>query len=163
MKHLYAPWRGEYTRSTEQKKNTLSICPFCIQGQEKHDSERFIIKRYKHTFVMLNTYPYNLGHCMVIPYQHTGSLAHLSSETRSELIEVVTTTNSILERMLKTDGINIGLNSGGKAAGGSIPEHLHMHVVPRWLGDTNFLVTLADTKPLSGNLGELYLQLKEAF
>lgn len=160
MKHLYSPWRGLYHAETEKKEFTT--CPLCI-GDPKHDEERLILKRYPHVFVMLNKYPYNAGHCMVMPYQHTGNLSDLPQEARAELMEVTTQTNSILEKFCKADGTNIGINSGSKVAGGSIPDHLHMHIVPRFLGDTTFLVTIADTKPISTSLYTLYQELKPLF
>lgn len=160
MKHLYAPWRGDYNQSNSQNSEQ---CPFCIKNKESDDQENFVIKRYKHVFVILNKYPYNAGHCMVIPYHHTGSISDLSLEIRTELMEITTLTTSILEKYLKADGTNIGINSGGKAAGGSIPDHLHMHIVPRFAGDTSFMVTIADTKPITKNLSILYNDLKKAF
>lgn len=162
MKQLYAPWRSNYTLGGSGKKNGKG-CPFCVQAADTNDAEHFIIKRYKHCFVMLNLFPYNAGHLMVIPYEHTGQLPELSKEAQHEIIEVVSQAVTILQTTLKAEGLNIGFNFGGKAAGGSIPEHLHLHVVPRWLGDTNFLVALADTKPISLNLAEIYQQLQKAF
>lgn len=162
MKQLYAPWRSNYTLGGSGKKNGNG-CPFCVQAADTNDAEHFIIKRYKHCFVMLNLYPYNAGHLMVIPYQHTGQLPELSKEAHHEIIEVVSHAVTILQTTLKAEGLNIGFNFGGKAAGGSIPEHLHLHVIPRWLGDTNFLVTLADTKPISVDLQQMYQRLQKAF
>jgi len=162
MKHLYAPWRGNYSKETEQEKLTPKECPFCITDSTP-DEARLILKRYMHVFVMLNKYPYNAGHCLVVPYQHTGNLSELSHEARVELIEVTTQTNTILEKFCKADGTNIGINSGSKASGGSIPDHLHMHIVPRFIGDTTFLVTIADTKPISASLSALYTELKKEF
>ena len=162
MKQLYAPWRSNYTLGISDKKNGKT-CPFCVQAADTNDAEHFIIKRYKHCFVMLNLYPYNAGHLMVIPYQHTGQLPELPAQAQHEIIDVVSHAVTILQTTLKAEGLNIGFNFGGKAAGGSIPEHLHLHVVPRWLGDTNFLVTLADTKPISFDLQKMYEQLQKAF
>lgn len=163
MKQLYAPWRSDYTLGISDKKNGKA-CPFCVQGANSdQDKKNFIIKRYKHCFVMLNLYPYNAGHVMVIPFEHKADLSLLSQEARYEIIEVVSHTISILQTTIRAEGLNVGFNLGGKAAGGSIPEHLHLHVVPRWLGDTNFLVALTDTKPISVNLVEIYEKLKKAF
>lgn len=162
MKHLYAPWRKKYM--LDDRCNTEPrVCAFCSCIAENNDPKHFILKRYTHCLVMMNLYPYNAGHLLVIPYAHAGTLEELTKETRTEIMEVTTLSNTILKNTLKAEGINIGLNIGGKVAGGSIPEHLHMHVLPRWAGDTNFLSTLAETKQISANLPELYAQLKDAF
>ncbi len=163
MKHLYAPWRESYIRA---KKYT--DCVFCIEPEESatsaaRDAELFILHRYTHCFVMLNRFPYNGGHLLVIPYEHRASLTDCAPEILHEMIEVGTLATAILSKACKAEGFNIGFNLGGPAAGGSIPEHLHMHVLPRWQGDTGFLTTLADTKPVSVNLPALYDQLKAFF
>lgn len=157
MKHLYAPWRSGYLHN----KQTGS-CVFCKNCAETDDAQTFIIKRFEHCFVMLNLFPYNAGHLLIIPYEHQDSLEKLSQPARQEMMEVATKSITILKETLGAEAINIGLNLGGKAAGGSIPDHLHMHVLPRWLGDTNFLVTLADTKQISIDLADTYRKLSTA-
>jgi ATP adenylyltransferase len=127
------------------------------------DKHKYVLKRFEHVYVMLNLYPYNPGHLMVIPFQHVGTLHELAPAARAELMEVASQSSVILEQELKIDGLNMGLNIGGKAAGGTIPEHLHLHVLPRFNGDTNFLPLLSQTKQISLNLPELYQQLKKAF
>ena len=111
---------------------------------------------------MMNLYPYNGGHVMVIPLQHTGILNELNVEFRQELIEVANTTAEIVKQVTKCQGLNMGLNLGD-AGGGGIKEHLHMHVLPRWRGDTNFMATLADTSLICTDFNEVYYELKEAF
>lgn len=159
MKQLYAPWRKNYINNG----NKNNECVFCKQSKEQDDEKYFIIKRFTHCYSMLNIFPYNAGHILIIPYEHQPSLEQLSQETRSEIMEVTSASIPILKQVLGAEGINIGLNIGGKAAGGSIPEHLHLHVLPRWLGDTNFLVTLAETKQISLDLREIYQKLRNAF
>lgn len=158
MENLYAPWRSKYIRS----HNNADGCPLCLQ-EPADDHKKYVIKRFEHVYVMLNLYPYNPGHLMVIPFHHAGGLTDLTPQTRAELIEIASLSSAVLAQELKIDGLNIGLNIGGKAAGGTIPEHLHMHVLPRFMGDTNFLPLLSDTKQISLNLDELYQQLKKAF
>ena len=139
-------------------------CIFCrLASTHGQDEENFVLKRLDHTFVMLNLYPYNGGHVLIVPYSHVDTLNKLSNSARNEMIEVTNEAINIVEKELAPDGFNVGMNLGGSAAGGSIPEHIHMHLLPRWYGDTSFLPTLADTKPISQDLRALYSQLKKAF
>lgn len=166
MNKLYAPWRRFYAHKIEWQKDEQSDrpCVFCaLSTDSNRDEENFVLKRFEHTIALLNLYPYNGGHVLVAPYLHVDLLDKLSRQARCELIEVANETISILQKEFEPDGFNLGMNIGGKAAGGSIPEHLHMHVLPRWHGDTSFLPTLADTKPISEDLRALYTQLKKAF
>ena len=111
---------------------------------------------------MLNLYPYNAGHLLILPFEHTATLEALPKATRTEIMELTSLCTKILESELKCDGINVGINLG-RAAGAGIPSHLHLHVLPRWNGDTNFLPTLADTKQVSFDLKKIYTLLKKAF
>jgi len=160
MKNLYAPWRSGYLKTDNSNKN---ICVFCVQANKNEDAVHFIIKRFEHCYVMLNLYPYNAGHVLIIPYEHNPSLETLPTNVQHELIDVTSLTIKALQKSVCAQGINVGMNIGGSAAGGSIPEHLHIHVIPRFHGDTNFLVTVADTKQISINLPELYTKLVQAF
>lgn len=165
MKNLYAPWRGDYTTNTvhtNHKSPDKKDCVFCIQLAENNDEKHFIIKRFDHNFIMLNLYPYNAGHLLIIPHEHKATLADLTQQARTELIELATHAQSILQKKSNADGINIGANIG-KAARAGVPYHFHMHVLPRWHGDTNFLPTLTTTKTLSLDLGTVYRRLKNAF
>ncbi len=159
MKNLYAPWRSNYIRLTETQKT----CPLCLEESAELDEKNYVIKRYTHCYIMLNLYPYNAGHVMIVPFAHCDKLAHLSPQARAEIAQAASECETALLQTLKADGINMGLNIGGKAAGGTIPEHLHMHVLPRFHGDTNFLPLLSDTKQISLNLVEVYKRLKDSF
>ena len=159
MNYLYTPWRENYIKTGQ----TEHPCPLCLEPSPEHDAEKYIIKRYKHVYVILNLYPYNPGHLMVVPADHCSHLHLLTEETRSELMEVVSNACVIIEQELSSDGINIGMNIGGYAAGGTIPEHLHIHLLPRFKGDTNFLPILAETKQISRDLNTLYQRLLKAF
>ncbi len=162
MKKIYAPWRSNYLSQSEITSQPDKLCVFCKQFSENQDKKNYIIKRYTHCAVMLNLYPYNAGHSMILPYKHVANFADLTSEIRSELMEVISQTITIIQDSLGCTGINMGTNQG-KAAGGSISDHIHVHILPRWLGDTNFLAALADTKQISFDLKKIYEQLVKAF
>jgi ATP adenylyltransferase len=165
MKHLYAPWREEYSKSIDEskKENTpQDACVFCAVFQSSHDAQHFILRRFPSMIVMLNRYPYNAGHIMILPIAHVASLNSLNKESRLELIELTNACVEIVKAEFACDGVNVGINIG-KAAGAGIPSHLHMHILPRFFGDTNFLPTLADTKQISFDLNTIYTRLKPHF
>ncbi len=165
MKILYAPWRSSYVKFGGKKpKKESGECPFCSKFEKgtEHDAEHLILRRFKHCVVMLNLHPYNAGHVLVIPYMHVPALHLLTKEIRTELIEVTTTITKLYQELFACDGLNMGYNSG-KASGGSVPEHMHIHVLPRFIGDTGFLAALANTKPISFEINTVYAQLKEPF
>ncbi|OQA36039.1 MAG: AP-4-A phosphorylase [Candidatus Dependentiae bacterium ADurb.Bin331] len=164
MDRLYAPWREKYVRGHSEKNETTDIkeCIFCTQYNEKNDDKNFILARYKHYFVMLNLYPYNGGHVLIVSNEHRAAIEDFLPEQRTELIELVAQASMILKKELKAEGINVGVNSG-RAAGAGIPAHFHLHVLPRWIGDTNFMPLIADTKQIGINLSVVYKQLKPLF
>jgi ATP adenylyltransferase len=166
MKKIYAPWREKYVTKTIKERTGQermnNKCIFCHQLEQNNDDKFFILKRLKHTFIILNHYPYNGGHLMVLPIAHKGTLNECNHDELCELMETINLSINILQEELKPDGFNVGLNMG-KAGGGGIPSHLHFHVLPRWEGDTNFLPLLSETKPVSVDLPELFQQLKDKF
>lgn len=168
MKRLYAPWRHDYvTKSSDDFKQKgiardKNECVFCTQFQADDDEKHFIIKRFKHCAVMMNFYPYNTGHVMVLPFEHVGDLCQLAPEVRSEMMEAVSLSTNILTDVLHCEGFNIGINLG-IAGGGGIPSHVHIHILPRWRGDTNFLETLGQTKLVSADLFKTFANLKAGF
>ena len=171
MKRLYAPWRNGYvTQATDDKKTreqnggslTPDDCIFCKQVAANDDEKYFILKRYKHCFVMMNLYPYNAGHLMVLPYEHKGWLDELSAEGRGEIMEAINSALIISKDVLYNEGFNVGINLGS-AGGGGIPGHLHVHTVPRWRGDTAFLEVLGETALISNDLNKVFSDLKKAF
>jgi len=165
LKKIYAPWREGYINKAVKKTNEQRMkakCVFCEQLEQNNDDENFILKRYEHTFIIFNRYPYNGGHLMALPLAHKGTLDELTKEERSELIESVNLCVENLKKALNPQGFNIGLNMG-KAGGGGIPSHLHFHVLPRWEGDTSFVPLLSDTKPVSVDLTKLFKDLKKLF
>lgn len=164
MKILYAPWREDYTTKSARgsdgtEGNPEDTCVFCEQLKAQNDPEHFILGRFKHCYVVLNKYPYNGGHLLVLPFEHKAKLSDLSSEAQTEIIKVISHCSTILEKELEAKGINVGLNQG-KAAGAGLPSHLHFHVLPRWIGDTNFLPTLGQTKTVSTSLNDVFTKLK---
>lgn len=166
MKKLYAPWRNNYAKNIASKTKDIDAsehdCVFCQQIKSLDDEKNFILARHSLAIIMLNLYPYNGGHILVIPHYHCSTLEGLTQKARLEMIELITATSVILQNILKAQGINIGLNLG-KAAGAGIPSHVHFHVLPRWPGDTNFLPVLADTKQISTDLHDVYTILRPHF
>ncbi len=161
MKKIYSPWRSSYISDTVRKKED-SGCVFCKMFKENNDEKNFILKRSKNCSIIMNCYPYNAGHLMILPYQHKNELCDLPQETRSEIMEETNLSIEILKKTLEPEAFNLGINFG-KASGGGIPSHLHLHVVPRWNGDTNFMTVIAEAKPISFDLNEIYKKLKTAF
>ncbi len=162
MEKLYAPWRSNYVTQPSKETENSKKCIFCEKIKSNDDKKNFILARYPHCFIMMNLYPYNAGHLMIIPNKHTKDLKNLSSDERIELMNALSEATDALNKTLKPDGINIGINIG-KAAGAGIPNHLHIHVLPRWEGDTNFMPLLAETKHISTDLNKIYDQLKKNY
>jgi len=161
MDKLYSPWRQRYVVKNS-KKTPEDVCVFCTKLAEHKDAEHFIIKRFKYVTVLLNLFPYNAGHLLIIPNKHCKDLGELNPEERNELMFVVSESIAVLDKTIKPDGVNVGINLG-KAAGASIIAHLHVHVLPRWEGDTNYLPLLAETKQISVDLKQIYQQIKAGF
>jgi len=150
MKQLWAPWRLQYILEEKQKE-----CIFCTKPGENKDRENLILYRGKHVFTIMNLYPYNNGHLMVVPYEHVEDLSGLSKEVLCELIVVTEQCERILKRVFSAHGFNIGINIG-RAAGAGIDEHIHIHIVPRWEGDTNFMPVLGETKVIPQHIFATY-------
>jgi len=157
MKKLWAPWRMEYI--LESKK---SGCIFCKTLKEKQDERNLIVYRSSHSFVMLNKYPYNNGHLMIAPFRHISEIEKLNEKERLDIFNLVEKSVKALKRAMSPEGFNIGANFGD-IAGAGVKDHLHIHIVPRWKGDTNFMPILADTAVLPQALSETYKKLKYEF
>lgn len=158
MKYIWSPWRMSYI----QKHKDESGCVFCEAQGVADGPENLILFRGQRAFVILNRYPYTSGHLMVVPYQHEASLEGLDAETRAELLELANLIMNMLGEEYHAQGFNVGINIG-EAAGAGITEHVHLHVVPRWLGDTNFMSSLGETRVLPETLEDTYLRLKKAW
>ena len=153
MDKLWAPWRITYVSNTGSKG-----CIFCKAFKEKKDKKNFVVLRSDHSFAILNTFPYNNGHVMVVSKRHVPSIENLKDNEILDLNKVVTRMIRALRAVLNPAGFNVGINLG-KVAGAGIDKHLHVHIVPRWLGDTNFMPVLSDSKIISQSLSELYKKL----
>jgi ATP adenylyltransferase len=152
---LWAPWREKFILCEKE-----TGCFFCRAAKGKKDEENLILLRGKKCFVILNRYPYNNGHLMVAPYRHVGKLENLKEEELFELLKTSQLCVRIIKAGLKPNGLNLGMNLG-KVSGAGVADHLHLHIVPRWTGDTNFMPILADTKIVSIGLKQTYKQLKK--
>jgi ATP adenylyltransferase len=137
-------------------------CVFCHALEQEDGPENLIVFRGKKTFVILNAFPYTSGHLMVIPYQHVSDISELDPETRAEMMELVTKATKVLRELYTPQGFNIGINMG-EAAGAGIAEHIHIHIVPRWNGDTNFMTAVGETRVLPEELSQTYRRVKEAW
>lgn len=158
MEHIWTPWRYTYITNVDREPG----CVFCTLLANGDDRSNLILHRGKLNFIVLNLYPYTSGHLMVIPYQHEHSLAALDEETTSELMELTKRTQTILQEEYHPDGFNMGLNLG-RAAGAGVKEHLHFHVVPRWVGDANFMTSIAETRVLPEDLTQTYERMIKHF
>ena len=156
MDHLWSPWRMKYIQNQEPPNG----CVFCLVAAQELDAENLVIKRAKHAFVILNRYPYTSGHLMVVPYLHVSTIEDLDPETRQEIIELVNQSMIVLRSIYQPQAFNLGANIGA-AAGAGIAEHVHMHVVPRWSGDTNFMTAIGQTRILPEELSETYRRIHE--
>jgi len=155
MNHLWSPWRMTYI---EKHKNE-EACVFCSALELPDGPENLIIDRGQRAYIILNRYPYTSGHLMVVPYQHLPSLEGLDPETLTEIMELAVQSTRVLGRVYNPHGFNIGINLG-EAAGAGILDHVHLHVVPRWVGDTNFMSSLGQTRVLPETLEDTYQRVK---
>jgi len=156
MQRLWAPWRMQYVADPDAQE-----CIFCVKPKQNQDEENHILYRREAVFVMLNAYPYSNGHLMVAPYRHVGDLAEATPEELAGLFNEAQTCVSLLGRTVNPHGFNVGMNLG-RVAGAGFAGHLHLHIVPRWEGDTNFMPVLADTRVLAEALADTYAKLKAA-
>ena len=155
MKILWAPWRIKYILGKKEG------CIFCDKVKENKDKENYVLLRGKNGFVMLNTFPYTNGHLMVAPYRHVPDLDGLEESELGELMRLVKTCTQILKKALNPEGFNIGANLG-KVAGAGVEGHIHIHIVPRWEGDTSFISTVGETKIIPESLDDTYKKLLAA-
>ncbi len=149
MDRLWAPWRSKFIRKKKKKG-----CIFCLKKSKKNNS-RHIIKKSKFSFAILNIYPYNNGHVMVSPYRHVKDLARLRDNELLDMMVLVRDMQRLLEKKLRPHGFNIGINTG-EVSGAGYRGHVHIHIVPRWSGDTNFMPIVGQTKVMPQSLKELH-------
>lgn len=155
MDRLWAPWRIEYILSEKEEG-----CLFCRVISEDRDDENLILYRGEKAYIILNKYPYNNGHLMIVPYRHVPNIEDLDDDELLEICRLTILSIKLLKHVMKPEGFNIGANIG-KAAGAGIEEHFHLHIVPRWVGDTNFMPIIGDTKVVVEAIRETYKKLKK--
>lgn len=158
MDHLWSPWRYQYV----QKEKTGNGCVFCNAAAAEDDEQNLVVYRGRWNFIILNLYPYSTGHLMVVPYEHVDTLQGASPQTLEEMILLVQRSQRHLEEIYRPPGFNLGMNLG-ESAGAGIAEHIHMHVLPRWPGDTNFMTTVAETRVLPEDLKNTWRKVRVAF
>ena len=162
MDHLYTPWRMTYLA---EEKGTYVDCVFCAKAHyvdEATEQAEWIVARSEFVFVTLNKFPYNNGHVMVIPYAHVPSLETLPVEALTDMMVTVNRALAALRKVYNPQGFNVGANLGG-AAGAGIAAHMHMHIVPRWSGDTNYLSIIGETRVIPDLLDDTWRKLREAW
>jgi ATP adenylyltransferase len=158
---LWSPWRYDYITANGLAKT--SGCVFCdILINSVSDEDNFILHRAEFNFVILNIYPYTSGHLMVVPYEHTSDLAAAVKSSSDEMMDLIKRATAAITSVYRPDGINLGMNLG-KAAGAGVADHYHTHVLPRWVGDANFMTAIGETRTIPETLQTTYTNLKGKF
>lgn len=161
MDVLWSPWRYDYI--TASGSAVKSGCVFCdILNNSASDEENFILHRAEFNFVILNIYPYTSGHLMVLPYEHIASPSHAGKSTTDEMMDLVKNATAVISEIYHSDGINMGMNLG-RAAGAGVADHYHMHILPRWVGDANFMTAIGQTRTIPETLQSTYDKLRGQF
>jgi len=158
MHHLWAPWRATYV----SEKSNPNRCIFCEAAASPDDAANLVVYRGRLSYVILNRFPYTSGHVMIAPFAHVSRLGQTDEETAAEIMQLSRLAEQVLEAVYKPDGLNLGMNLG-EAAGAGIQQHIHMHLLPRWRGDANFMTSVAETRVASEALEVSYARLKRAF
>jgi ATP adenylyltransferase len=158
MERIWAPWRIDYILGDEKEPG----CIFCTKPPAHRDDENLIVHRAVGAFTMMNKYPYNNGHLLVVPYRHVPDICQLEFEENSLLVQEVCRCLQVLRLVMRPDGFNVGINLG-KTAGAGIEEHVHYHIVPRWEGDTNIMPVLADIRVIPEHLSATCSKLRDGF
>jgi ATP adenylyltransferase len=162
LDRLWSPWRYEYIASGSADSEA-SGCVFCkLRDDPDKDEANFVIHRAAHSFIVLNIYPYISGHLLIVPYEHVGELDAAKKETTDELMDLTKRCQTALREAYQPTGFNIGMNLG-RSAGAGIVGHIHIHVLPRWTGDTNFMSTVGNTRVIPEDLATTYQKLHEKF
>ncbi|MCL4396411.1 MAG: HIT domain-containing protein [Chloroflexi bacterium] len=158
MDYLWSPWRYRYV----SKAAPTDECIFCVKAAEHKDAENFVVYRAQRNFILLNLYPYTTGHLMIAPYEHVATPEDASEETTAEMMDLTRLALKHLRAIYKPDGFNFGMNVGA-CAGAGVAGHIHMHVLPRWNADANFMTTIGETRVLPEDLPTTYEKLRRAF
>ena len=161
MDRLWSPWRAQYIASGADSQK--DGCVFCrIVRDSEHDADNLVLHRGEHSFIVLNLYPYISGHLMVVPYLHTADFDTTPKEITDEMMDLTKRGQTALREVYSPAGFNIGMNLG-VAAGAGVADHIHIHVLPRWVGDTNFMTTVGETRVLPEDLPTTYEKLRSRF
>ncbi|MCA1578920.1 MAG: HIT domain-containing protein [Acidobacteria bacterium] len=161
MQRLWSPWRASYIASGVDSQ--AEACVFCrIAAKPDDDETNFVLHRGEHAFVVLNLYPYITGHLMVVPYLHTSEFDSIAKEISDEMMDLAKRAQAALRNVYSPSGFNMGMNLGS-AAGAGIADHLHIHMLPRWSGDTNFMTTVGESRVIPEALEETYGKLRDRF
>jgi len=157
---LWSPWRYQYISAGGNEADATPICVFCeIQKDPERDADNFVVKRAAHSYVVLNIYPYISGHLLIVPNDHIGELDAAPKETTDELMDLTKRSHTALREVYKPAGFNVGMNLG-RSAGAGIVDHIHIHIMPRWTGDTNFISTVGETRVIPEDLATTYQKLR---
>jgi ATP adenylyltransferase len=159
MDHLWSPWRYRYVTGAG---NPRDVCIFCQKHADNRDAENYIVYRGALNYVMLNLFPYTNGHVMIAPYEHVPTLAETRQDMAAEMMALTRQTDRILREVYNARGVNLGMNLG-ECAGAGVAGHIHMHVLPRWPGDVNFMTVVAETRVLPEELPVTFEKLKRAY
>ena len=159
---MWSPWRMTYVSAEKEHGAEGSSCPFCDLPTRGDDARTYILYRGARAFVIMNLYPYNNGHLMVVPYAHVDALGALDEPTLTEMMTLAQRSQAVVGEAMRPQGFNVGINQG-RAAGAGIADHIHMHVLPRWVGDTNFMPALGDVRVMPQHLDETYSLLLPGF
>lgn len=164
MDVLWSPWRYDYIKSSSpQKEGEAPLCVFCaILNDLDHDEENYVLHRAAHNFVVLNIYPYISGHLLIVPYAHLAELDAAPKEVTDELMDLTKRCQTALRETYSPHGFNLGMNLG-RAAGAGVAHHIHLHLMPRWMGDSNFMSTVGETRVIPEDLRTTYNKLREHF
>jgi ATP adenylyltransferase len=161
MKRLFSPWRSQYIASFKHEKKTKNECLFCRIARERSDQKNLVVTRREFCYVVMNKYPYNSGHLMIVPYRHTPDFEGLTKAEYADVMAVTSEMIGVLGDVSQPQGFNFGANLG-RVAGAGIDKHVHFHLVPRWNGDTNFMPTVGDVKLVSEDTKETFKRLSRA-
>ena len=162
MDYLFTPWRYQYMASAAADKGSPEACLFCEAQKAKDDAAMLIVHRGNHCLVMLNKFPYTNGHLMIAPYAHVDELRKLDGAGAQEMMALAQHADDVLRKVYRPDGLNLGMNLG-RAAGAGVAGHIHLHALPRWFGDSNFMTVVGETRVLPESLEQTYERITKAW
>lgn len=165
MEHIWSPWRMQFIDELRARESGCIFCELMVAPSPefgKSDKDRLILYRGKHCFVLMNRFPYNNGHLLIVPFKHTGKMTEISGDEYAEMMALCAKSQDIMSSCIEAQGFNCGFNIG-RLAGAGVVDHIHLHVVPRWLGDSNFMPIISDTRSMPEYLSATYDRIKPGF